>query len=167
MNETTELLREILAELKKQSALSEAIATLNHPAVFWTRQEKLQNIRNMVTEFYASQETHSPAPSSNTAAEGLAESDNRCTATVSSDQCQKESSPATSAETLSAMSGESTRNSTGQSSVPEHPLEKPFWESIVSTSRLTSREEVYSLVQEALQAIAKRLAESRLQQCYY
>ena len=142
-NEIIDLLREILVELKQQAALSEVIAAR------------------------VSQGTHSPSRSSNTAAAELAEPDNRYIATVSSGPGQEESSPAMSAETLSAMSGESTRNGTGQSSAPAHPLEKPFWESIVSTSRLTSREEVYSLVQEALQAIAKRLAESRLQQCYY
>ena len=75
MNETTELLREILAELKKQSALSEVIATLNYPSVFWTRQEKIANIRDMATDFYVSQETHRSSPSSNTVAEGLAEPD--------------------------------------------------------------------------------------------
>ena len=142
-NEIIDLLREILTELKQQAALSEVIAAR------------------------VSQGIHSPSPSSNTAATGLAEPDNRCTATVSSGPGQEESSPAMSAETLSAMSDESSRNCKEQSSAPAHPLEKPFWESIVSTSRLTSREEVFSLVQEALQAIAKRLAESRLQQCYY
>ena len=70
-------------------------------------------------------------------------------------------------QTILASSDESSRNCKEQSSAAEHPLEKPFWESIVSTSRLISREEVFSLVQEAFQAITKRLAESRLQQCYY
>ena len=123
-------------------------------------------LERLLTAVGASQGIHSPEASGNTAGAVPAKSDDKKVPTDCADHTD------TSLEHLTAVPegnpvqpvGKSAQSATGQVDVPKHPLELTFWETILETVRLSTRQEFCCIVSDALREIRKQLNEEERKQ---